>query len=412
MVIRPAAQRNLTVPKSCYNEGLLSQHNPTGIAGQIPSAAKPRDMRLDALRGYFLVLMAIVHVPTPLSHALQEPLGFNGAAEGFIFLSACLTGLIYGKRYSTGGWRAMSQRIWNRTRLIYVVHLAVLLPVALIVWAFADQTPPFANHFHDFLVHPWGALALMPLLLHQPPLFDILPLYIIFLGLTPFMLAAARRFGWAGVLAVSATGWLVAQCHLDARLIGDPSRWLPLRLGSFDLLAWQFLWAGGVALGEILPRRASIKTSHRIAFAAAGSVIVLVGLLSRHDLWPQAWWSPGVFLWMDKWTLGPLRLLNFAGWVVLLLAWNPRPPSRLMAPLALLGRHSLGVFALHLPLVIAATTAIQLFALSNTVQTVIAVAAVALLFPWAAWMDRNRRYDAPTTNLPVKPSLPPVQAAG
>jgi len=54
-------------------------------------------------------------------------------------------------------------------------------------------------------------------------------------------------------------------------------------------------------------------------------MIVLVGLLSRHGFCLQAWWDPDIFLWMDKWTLGPLRLLNFAAWTGLLLAWNPAP---------------------------------------------------------------------------------------
>ena len=74
----------------------------------------------------------------------------------------------------------------------------------------------------------------------------------------------------------------------------------------------------------------------------------------RRGLWPQAWLNPDIFLWMDKWTLGTLRVLNFAAWVVLLLAWNPHPPKWFLAPTALLGRHSLAVFAFHLPLVIAA----------------------------------------------------------
>ena len=68
---------------------------PVGLTNQ--GMKKPRDARLDALRGLFLMIMAGVHVPTPLSHIFQDPLGCNGAAEGFIFLSACLAGWVYGK---------------------------------------------------------------------------------------------------------------------------------------------------------------------------------------------------------------------------------------------------------------------------------------------------------------------------
>ena len=39
-----------------------------------------RDVRLDAVRGILLILMAAMHVPTPVSHLLQEPFGFMSEA--------------------------------------------------------------------------------------------------------------------------------------------------------------------------------------------------------------------------------------------------------------------------------------------------------------------------------------------
>jgi hypothetical protein len=343
-------------------------------------------MRLDAVRGMFLVIMAGVHVPSPLSHALQEPFGFTSAAEGFIFLSACLAGMVFGKAYLRGGWTEMSRRVWNRAKLVYIVHLAVLLPVALIAWFYARQVAPLANHFHDFLLHPVASLLLIPLLLHQAPLFDILPLYVVLLLVTPLAFVAAKRHGWGIVLSVSLLGWFVAQFATSPF---DADKFLPLRGGSFNLLAWQFLWFSGVALGETSRRSEMISPRFRKFFLGAGGGVVLLGLCARHGIIPSSAINPVIYEWMDKWTLGPLRLLNFAAWVVFLLAWNPRPPARLMEQTAVWGRHSLAVFALHLPLVVCAVSVMQLFPMTDVEKTFVGFSVIGAIALWVAWLEHN-----------------------
>jgi hypothetical protein len=354
---------------------------------------KPRDARLDILRGLLLVIMAAVHVPTPLSHALQEPFGFASAAEGFVFLGASLAGVIYGKCYLQADWATMSRRVWKRSRQIYLIHVGLVVPAALIAWVAGAGLAPLANQFHDFLAHPWTSLALLPLLLHQPPLFDILPMYVVLLGITPFVLAASRRYGWKPVLCVSALVWLTVQFKWGVG-IGDSTKLLPLHWGSFNLLAWQFLWIGGLAIGSTVLRRPLFRSEHRLPYAGMGAVVVLAGLLCRHGCWPQAWFSPELYVWMDKWTLGPLRLLNFGAWVVLLAALNPSFAPVTLSPLALLGRHSLAVFSLHIPLAVAATTVIEMLSPSKPAQVVIGIFVIGLLFAWAAlseWRNRGNK---------------------
>jgi hypothetical protein len=360
-----------------------------------------RDPRLDALRGLFLMIMAAVHVPTPLSHWLQEPFGYVSSAEGFIFMSASLAGLVYGKTYAKQGWGRMAGKVWRRAGKVYVFQLAVLLPIALIAWGVADNLPPLARHFHDFLQHPRTNLALMPLLAHQPPLFDILPLYVAFLGLTPLVLAAARRCGWPAVLLVSFAVWSAAQfapgIHLPGRLSGR----MAIHSGPFDLRAWQFLWIAGLALGQCSVKGSLLTGPRRFWSWAVAAGIVVIGLLSRHGALPT---PPDFYLWMDKWSLGPLRMLNFGAWVVFLLAWNPRLRSGLLAAPALLGRQSLVVFSAHLPLVITASCLIQLVGLPPAGQVGIGLLVVAALFPVALWGEHKAKRLPAIAAVPERPA--------
>jgi len=133
-----------------------------------------RVSELDALRGVMLLWITATHLPTVLSTYVNQPLGFFAGTEGFIFLSALFTGLISIRIVERGGWGAMCRRLWARAGRLYGYHL-LLVVVAFILVA------PLAAHGNRPAVRN---------------LLDILPIYIIFLALTPFALVMAR--GWDG----------------------------------------------------------------------------------------------------------------------------------------------------------------------------------------------------------------------
>lgn len=360
--------------------------------------AKRRDIRFDALRGLLLVVMTGVHLPTPVSHLVQEPVGFFSSAEGFVFLAACLAGMIYGRTYDREGWSEMARKAYQRSGRVYTTHLGMLIPIAMIAWCLAEWVPPLANHFHDFLLSPGASLAVTPLLLNQPPLFDILPLYVILLAATPGIVWAARRFGWLQVIAASVAVWLLAQEGYGLNALVNSRSLAPVRLGSFELFAWQSLWVGGMALGDSASRgqlRLSWKT-HRMLVAGAAAVAV-AAILVRYGLWPKRLFSTNVYMWMNKWTLGPLRLLDLGAVTVLLLAFNPHPPVALLKPLASIGRNSLFVFCFHIPLVMAATIFIEGADLGPVGRAIVGVGAIFAVFSCAAWLDRSARRKALAT---------------
>ncbi|MEJ2246741.1 MAG: OpgC domain-containing protein, partial [Acidobacteriota bacterium] len=63
-------------------------------------AKDKRDLRLDFMRGLIMVYVVVVHIECYSLFSLfaWERLGIISSAEGFVFLSGLVAGLVYGKR--------------------------------------------------------------------------------------------------------------------------------------------------------------------------------------------------------------------------------------------------------------------------------------------------------------------------
>ena len=193
--------------------------NPEAITRPLKSVLRiarlERRPELDALRGLFLVWMTLTHLPTHLSDLVNQPFGFVSSAEGFVFLSALLVARLY-IRKAAEDENALRTRLWKRALRIYGYHLILLALAFTIAAAFAVTRHKVAitNLLTFYLAHPVPAILGSLLLIYCPPLLDILPMYVIFLLLTPYALAYAARRGWRGILIVSGTIWLLAQFGL------------------------------------------------------------------------------------------------------------------------------------------------------------------------------------------------------
>ena len=320
-----------------------------------------RRVELDWLRGLLLVLMTVTHLPTWYSSHWGQPLGFVSAAEGFVFVSAFLVGSVYGRMAREHGVAAMSRRVWYRAAKIYAAHAGLLLLLLLVL-------VPIAVHFGAtaitdlasfYLVHPRTALVAGLLLAYDPPLLDILPMYVLFLAVSPFLVRAAGRWGYGRVLLGSALIWLLAQLgagpmlhHLlvDAAALPVPYA----QTGAFSWLAWQFLWTLGLGAGMAangMAGRVRVPPSRVIA----AGCIALVGLVWRHVDGQVPVGPPWLVDAFDKWHLGALRLLDFGALAVLVVA--AREVIRAAAErsvLAVMGSESLPVFCVHLVICLAA----------------------------------------------------------
>jgi hypothetical protein len=310
----------------------------------------PRRWELDALRGLMLILMTLTHMPTMYSLPSGQPFGFVSAAEGFVFLSAFMAGKVYGGRAQRDGLAAMQSAFHERAFKLYLCQLGLLLlTFTLIAWlGVRNHQGGVTGLLEFFFIDPRAAVVGAALLLHNPPLLDILPMYIVLMLASPWLLRRGLRHGWGGVLAASALLWLGEQWGLG-RTVHD---WIGLPIpygdtGAFHWLAWQALWVVGLWLGarrEPLPR---VPVWLLAPAAVYASGMLLLRHIAGQDPMPGV---PALGLLLDKWSLGPMRVLNSAS-VFALLVWagpwllNVLPRLR---PLELLGRHSLPVFCAHI----------------------------------------------------------------
>jgi hypothetical protein len=321
-----------------------------------------RRWELDALRGLMLVLMTVTHLPTRLNEPLGQPLGFVSAAEGFVLLSAYMAGMVYSRVARKKGIAAMRQALWRRTRKVYVCHSATLLFLFTVVAAVGLQTdqPAVTDLMSFYLAHPLTAVGTGLLLIYAPPLLDILPMYIVFMLASPWLLAHALRRGWALILALSLTVWALAQFGLGwwvyraaVALLGPQ---VPFEeTGSFATFSWQLLWVLGLWMGA----SRSAGTAQPWTFpgwaVALAALLALTGLVWRHHE-GQAPFGADVALNLlfDKWLLGPLRLFNLAALIVLVIRFGPWLKARVLRLrwLETLGAASLPVFCAHLVIVL------------------------------------------------------------
>jgi hypothetical protein len=317
---------------------------------------------LDVLRGFLLLGMTLTHLPTRASIIFNQTFGFVSDAEGFIFLAAFLVGQIEQRNDQRCGERCVLRDVLRRTCRIYFYQCALLAVAFTLVAEVALRFHRLSleNLLSFYIQNPKQALIAAALLQYRPALMDILPMYIVFMLLTPIARKIARGFGWETVLFVSFTVWAGAQLGLRAWVYGH-SDFLGLHVpesstGAFDLYGWQLLWMLGLALGSVHAESLSAAALNavdsdsrmpswlvRLSCILAASFLVFRYAPANHWMNAQMYASL-----IDKWHLGAARLINFAAIALLLVRFGDRIAGLpLFRPLASLGQASIQVFSVH-----------------------------------------------------------------
>jgi hypothetical protein len=370
---------------------------------------KGRDLRLDLFRGIANWAIFLDHIPDNVVNWITtRNYGFSDAADLFVFISGYTASFVYARMMLERGFIVGATRLTKRVWQLYVAHiiLFVIYIVAIGYVAFRYSDPDIINEFNVAGLAGDNAIETLRqglLLKFKPVNLDVLPLYIVLMGLFPPVLWIILRRPNLTMLASIAL-WLAAR-HFEWNLPGYPG-------GSwyFNPYCWQVLFVFGswCALGGAARSRSIIDAPATLYFCIAYLVFAMVMTMAGKfpglgSLFPH--WLYDTFNPNDKTNLAPYRFVHFAVIVILVIRFVPKDwPGlewRIFDPVIVCGQQSLAVFCVGVFLSFVGHFE-SLFA-----QIFVSVTGIAIMTIVAYYISWSKRQDKP----PPKPAVAAAKAA-
>ncbi|MDE3080706.1 MAG: OpgC domain-containing protein [Paracoccaceae bacterium] len=375
---------------------------------------------LDGMRGYFLLFMLINHMILQGGLWLQNfsaaQLMFVEDAQGFVFLSGFLIGLIQTSRMTRYGVAAMRASIWRRAGELYIYAMGVILLALTLQAVLPGGVSAFANWMGTAGAHDRTRDLALATLVFQPTFMDILPQYILYLLVSPFLVQMVAEGRWPQVAVLSILTWMAAQIGMG-QVIGEPLHRLALASdgqglrGGFNPLGWQIVFISGLIAGGLTARDkvdwqrifAPDKTVLPILFLMILLFFLPIRIATAHGLIRYDYLGPFEAMAVRQ-SFGPVYLLNLigaAGLLTWLMVAGPQSSRRWIVtlsrglhalfrwlPLKIMGRHSLQTYAWHVVIVYLLRYAdAQLGPFTLGQKTAIAALCILLLPLPAIWRD-------------------------
>ena len=348
------------------------------------------------MRGIALMMIFIDHIPgNSFARFTLQAIGFNDAAEVFVFLAGLSAALAYGSAFDRSGFVEGSRKVFGRVAKIYVTHVVLFLIVAAMVVGaarvFGDPMYLDVISAGVFETEPLTALMRVVTLTFQPTYLDILPLYVVLLSAVPLLLMLAKVHL---LLPLGASTILFAVAQIaDVNLPNYPT----VAAWYFNPAAWQLLFVLGFTLG--CASRAG-HTLPRLPIVTAGAVLVVVASALIAAPWralpglADAILVPASFVpTIDKTNLAPLRLLNVLAQAWLVAVLVPRNAAFLNSGVATLlssaGKKSLEIFALGIVLSFAGMIALTELGHSLIFHVLVTALGISLMLGTAHFMERR-----------------------
>ena len=377
-----------------------SQHGSRhGAADADLNQQSRRDLRLDLFRGLALLFIFIDHIPNNvLSYVTLHSIAFSDAAEVFIFISGYAAATVYGRALQRQGGVAATGQICRRIWQLYVAHIFIFVIVAAeVCYATLSLHQTYSEDFgiDNFIDEPQVAIIKVLLLQYQPQFLDILPIYMILLGVFPVVLLLLQRCLPLPLILSGALYLLTLRFGWEPHSYPDNEAWF------FNPLAWQFLFVIGATAGYsqhsrwVFPGQGQGSWLPKLAIA----ITVAIGIVSISWTIHGAYGAfPGLLLRelsplvADKSNLAPLRLISFLALAVTVAHFVGRDSGVLRWRVAQLiircGQHSLQVFCLGIVLSVLGYILLTFFRdniltqLAIDLAGIVAMMGIAVLLTW------------------------------
>src|ERR1700733_4988472 len=283
---------------------------------------KGRDLRLDLFRGVANWAIFLDHIPDNVVNWVPtRNYGFSDAADLFVFISGYTASFVYARMMLDRGFIVGATRLTKRVWQLYVAHiiLFVIYIVSIGYVALRFSAPEIINEFNvaGLVDNAVETLRQGLLLKFKPVNLDVLPLYIVLMGLFPPVLWIMLRLPGVTMLASIAL-WLAA------RQFGWNLSAYPAGTWYFNPFCWQVLFVFGswCALGGAAKSRSIIDSPLTlflcIAYLVFAMVMTMAGKFPDFGaMFPH--WLYDTFNPNDKTNLAPYRFLHFVTIVILVI---------------------------------------------------------------------------------------------
>ena len=374
-----------------------SQHGSRHGAADADLKQSRRDLRLDLFRGLSLLFIFIDHIPNNvLSYVTLHSIAFSDAAEVFIFISGYAAATVYGRALQRHGGVAATGQICRRVWQLYVAHIFIFVILAAeVCYATLSLHQTYSEDFgiDNFIDEPQVAIIKVLLLQYQPQFLDILPIYMILLGVFPVVLLLLQRCLPLPLILSGALYLLTLRFGWEPHSYPDNEAWF------FNPLAWQFLFVIGATAGYsrhsrwVFPGQASWLPKLAIAITVGvGIISILWTIHGAYDAFPGLLLRELSPLVADKSNLAPLRLISFLALAVTVAHFVGRDSGVLRWRVAQLiircGQHSLQVFCLGIVLSVLGYILLTFFRdniltqLAIDLAGIVAMMGIAVLLTW------------------------------